>query len=140
MQRSSPGICPVWLSFSTGKENPLPFTCPLPISTCIFVGHQDHYQAAAGIKGSAETCQSITLSVLRQSALIPSRCGLSDSLLTKPRVGVDAESTGVHFCVRPPGGGPGPGRAGSLKSQPLVPPAAFAERMLLSPPLKLEGG
>lgn len=89
MQRSSPGICPVWLSFSTGIENPLPFTCPLPVSTCIFVGHQHHYQATAGIKGSAETCQSITLTVLRQRALIPSRCGLSDSLLTEPRVGVD---------------------------------------------------
>lgn len=46
-------------------------------------------QQQAGIQGSAETCQSITLTILRQSALIPSRCGLSDSSLTKPRVGVD---------------------------------------------------
>ena len=35
---------------------------------------------------------------------------------------------GVHFCVRLPEGGPSPGRASSLKSQPLVLPAAFAHR------------
>ena len=35
---------------------------------------------------------------------------------------------GIHFCVRLPEGGPGPGRASSLKSQPLVIPAAFPRR------------
>lgn len=44
------------------------------------------------------------------------------------------EDRGIRFCGRPPGGEPGPGRTGRLKSQLLAPPAVFAEHAPLSSP------